>query len=285
MNYDTLVLSGGGIKGFCLLGGVQAAIDNNFLNKVSIYIGTSVGAIICYLLAIGYTPVDIVVQLHLHRWLEDMKYFNLSSVIHGNGVCSFRPIYDALENMTINKVGKFLTLEQLRRQYGKTLICVTYDMTECRSVYMGPDNFPELPCIVALRMSANIPVVFDRFNYMKSFFIDGGVADNFAVAKAEEYGTKILGLYIELSDETLQDDPSKGLVTYFLRLLQIPVIQSTRFRARLATKKSTIVPLWSDNIHNAIEFDIGCKEKLEMFSEGYSEFKKCMKGILKEKRD
>jgi hypothetical protein len=120
---------------------------------------------------------------------------------------------------------------------------------------------------------------------MQRFFIDGGVADNFAIAKAEEYGTKILGLYIEISDETLQDDPGKGLVTYFLRLLQIPVIQSTRFRAQLATKKSTIIPLWSDNIHNAIEFDIGCKEKLEMFSEGYSEFKKCMRGILKEKRD
>ena len=60
-DYDTIVLSGGSIHGIIVLGCIQYMIDNNILNKINIYIGTSIGSIIAYLLAIGCTPIDIIV--------------------------------------------------------------------------------------------------------------------------------------------------------------------------------------------------------------------------------
>ena len=57
IDYDTLVLAGASSKCIVTLGAIQYAYDNFLLKNLQTYIGTSSGAMICYLLAIGYTPV------------------------------------------------------------------------------------------------------------------------------------------------------------------------------------------------------------------------------------
>lgn len=270
--YDTLVLSGGGIKGFHLLGAVQAAIDMKRLENIKTYIGTSVGALISYLLAIGYTPIEIMICLHLNKWLEELQSYNFTGVINGDGIVKFSTIYEALEKLTIEKLGYYLTLGKLKEKLGKTLICVTYNTTTCQTEYLGPDNYPDLPCLVALRMSANIPLVFERFKYMDNYYIDGGISDNFAITKAEEYGENILGICLEISEKSLQDIPSDGVITYFLRLLYVPIIQSTKYKISLA-KKSTIITIKSGDMKGVIEFDIKSRTRLDMFSCGYTSVK------------
>ena len=54
--YNSLVLSGGAVRGLAIIGALQYAYDNFLLKNVKFFFGTSVGAIICYLLVIGYTP-------------------------------------------------------------------------------------------------------------------------------------------------------------------------------------------------------------------------------------
>lgn len=274
--YDTLVLPGGGSKGFVLLGALQALYDSKKLENISIYIGTSVGSIICYLLAIGYTPIEIVVSMYTNKWMEKMQFLNLVAMINGNGATSFTPLYETLEKLTILKIGKLLTLEKLKKDYGKTLVCTTYNMTTCRAEYLNPEDNPDLPCLTALRMSANIPLVFDRFMYMDSFYIDGGISDNFPLKKAEEIGTKIIGVYIDIDEQGLKDNPEDGVLSYILRLLQIPILQFTKYQNNLAnSSKSTIYQLKTARIQHGMEFNPNSRHRLEMFSTGYS--------IIKEK--
>ena len=59
--YEKLVISGGGIKGLSGLGALQYLEDNKLLESINTYIGTSIGGIILYLLAIGYKPIEIIV--------------------------------------------------------------------------------------------------------------------------------------------------------------------------------------------------------------------------------
>ena len=75
VDYDTLVLSGGSSKGIMTLGALQYLYDNFLLKNIKNYIGTSAGAMICYLLAIGYTPVEIIVYICKHQLLEKMQHF------------------------------------------------------------------------------------------------------------------------------------------------------------------------------------------------------------------
>jgi len=61
--YNAIVMAGGGMKGFGLLGAMQYMIDNKLIENVKYYSGTSIGAVICYFLAIGYTPIEMVVYI------------------------------------------------------------------------------------------------------------------------------------------------------------------------------------------------------------------------------
>ena len=49
-----LVISGGGINGLGLLGIIRYLSENNLIKNISHYIGTSAGAILSFLLIIGY---------------------------------------------------------------------------------------------------------------------------------------------------------------------------------------------------------------------------------------
>ena len=269
IDYDTLVLPGGGVKGLFILGGLQAAIDNGYISNVQTYIGTSVGSMICYLLAIGYTPVEILISIYTNRWLERMQYFNLVAMINGNGATNFSNINECLEKMTIDKIGRFLTLGKLKEIYGKTLICVSYNMTTCVTEYLGPENYPDLPCLTAIKMSSNLPLVFDRFKYMDNYYIDGGITDNFPILKGEELGTNVFGIFLQIEENSLRDDPDDGLISYFIRLMQIPIVHSTEKTIKSTTSKSLIIPINSGKLRNMLEFDLKSKVRLDMFSHGY----------------
>ena len=272
-NYDTLVLPGGGVKGFIILGALQALKDFNFLQNLTKFVGTSIGSAISYLLILGYTPIEIVLTIYKHGWLEKTHNYNLVSLINGEGATSFDFITKILETMTLEKCGKFFTLLTLKEQLNKTLICVTYNMTQCKTEYLSYENYPDLPCLTAIRMSCNIPLIFDRFKYMDSYYIDGGFTDNFPVLHGEKVGEKVLAIQLTIQENSLKDIPEDGIQQYFFRLLQIPIVNFTNYRLELATAKSRIFQFNSGELKTAVKFHVSSKERLDMFSIGYENVK------------
>ena len=43
-------------------------------------------------------------------------------------------------------------------------------------------------------MSANIPLIFEHYRYGHSFYIDGGISDNFAIQVGDKIGEKVIGI-------------------------------------------------------------------------------------------
>ena len=277
--YDTLVLSGGAIKGFLILGALQYAHDNYHLKNVTTFVGTSVGAMICYLVAIGYTPIEILVYICTHDVFEDLKKINVANMMEGFGASSFHPIHDTLEKMTIEKIGKLPTLGYVRRNFGKTLVFTTYNLTKKTTEYLSPETHPDLPCLVALRMTSNLPLFFEHFKYDGCYYIDGGICDNFAVQQAEKRGKKVLGILNGMkSENTAEDIRSSGIVDYIHHLMFIPISQATELRLSLATEKSTIVRLSYESV-KFFNFDIPPSTRMDMFSSGYQRAKSCLENL------
>ena len=102
--YDTLVLSGSSCKGLLILGALQYLTDNFQLKDINKFVGTSAGSMICYFLAIGYTPIELMVYICTHQIMEKMQHLNIVSMMNGTGACSFSGIQEQLEKMTINKM-------------------------------------------------------------------------------------------------------------------------------------------------------------------------------------
>lgn len=272
LNFDTLVLSGGSTKGILILGSLQYLTDNFYLSEVKNFIGTSSGAIICFLLSIGYSPIEIMVYICTHQLLEKIQHFNIVAMINGCGASSFSNIYEQLEKMTIEKIGYIPTFADLRNKFNVNFICTSYNLTENKTEYLSFENNPDLPCLIALRMSSNLPLIFEKFKYRNNFYVDGGVSDNFAIDIGDKIGNKIIGIYIDTEDNNLKTDVDLNVIEYIYRLMFIPISQSTMLKINNVSEKCKIIKL-QNNRTTFFDFNINSVEKLNLFSSGYQEIK------------
>ena len=270
--FDTIVLSGGSVNGISILGALQYLKDNNMINNIKTYIGTSVGSIIIYLLIIGYTPIEIVVYLCTHNHLfEKLKCFDLVTASRGGGATSFIHISEQLEKMTIDKTGRLFTMKDIETTFNKKFICTTYNMTKCCIEYKSSDTDPDMPCLCALRMSSNLPLIFESYKYGDSFYIDGGLANNFPIDVAESYGKKIIGICLDF--DIKEDNQANNLLEYIYKMLMIPISQSAVYRIQNKKSFVEVVELKSSDGIKFFNFDLTSKIKLEMFSSGYENIK------------
>jgi len=204
--------------------------------------------------------------------MEKIHHFNIVSMMNGNGATSFSSIYEELEKMTINKLGYLPTFEDLYIRFNKLFICVTYNVTEDRTEYLSHENSPHMPCLTALKMSCNLPLIFDKYKYGNSFYIDGGISDNFAIDIGDQKGKKVLGIMIT-SDTKSFNEYESSIVEYIYKLIFIPISQSTEFKIKNISEKCKIVKLDYPNL-KFFNFKISLKDKLDIFSSGYEQMKK-----------
>lgn len=272
VEFDTLVLSGGSVLAISTLGALQYLIDNSLISHIQTFVGTSAGAIISYLLIIGFTPIEIVVYLCTNQHIfEKLKCFDFIKASRGEGATTFLFVAEQLEKMTIEKTGRLFTMKDLQSIFAKKLVCITYNVSKNCTEYLDDVSYPDLPCITALRMSSNLPLVFEPYKYGDSFYIDGGLSNNFPVDIAETYGNNVLG--INISHYTSEDVPNTHILEYMYKLIMIPLTELVKTRLSRVKDSTKIINLTRGVLLKFFEFDINSKSKLDLFSNGYEECK------------
>ena len=91
-------------------------------------------------------------------------------------------VADQVEKMMGNRE---YTVQQLYDDTGVTLVLVTTDMNNERSVYVRPNHpdkmYSDIPIYKAVRMSMSLPFLFEPVPYNGRYHVDGGVLDNYAI--------------------------------------------------------------------------------------------------------
>jgi len=208
--YDTLVLSGGSVNGITLLGSLQYLYDNDKLNHIKNYYATSVGTIISYLLILGYKPIEILLKIISEKVLDNFKKINILKLARGNGGFEWQNIEDFLIELTLTKCEQPMSFQDIYDRYGIKFICCTYNLSLQKLEYMSVDTHPKLLCTSAIRMSANIPLLFSRYKFKNNYYIDGGLADNFPIGIVPN-NSIVLGLNLAIVqlDEKIVQNKSK----------------------------------------------------------------------------
>lgn len=276
-DYTTLVMSGGGIKGLGGLGALQFLADNHKLLNINKFIGTSVGAIISYLVCIGFTPIEILVMINQKRILEKMSVaFSIVDLINTGGAMNFYILQSILEEMTTSKIGHFLTLQQLYDEFHKELVCCTYNYDKGICEYLNRHDNPNIPCITALRMSSNLPFLFQPFQYEHTSYLDGAILDNFPISQLTENDIAIaihLGYSNKPRTNNNSKKPSFNFMNYVFDVLFLPIRNIQKFIAQ-QTKYPPLdtieIPLDID----VLNWSITTADKFNSFSIGYETIKK-----------
>lgn len=272
----TLVLSGGSVKGIAILGSIQCLVDRGLLKDVTIFIGTSVGSIIAFLMILGFSPVEIMVILCQKGFLEKIIQIDMSRLFHGErSVASFQGIQEFLEKCSVQKYQRYFTLSQLYEITGKRLVCCTYNYTQRRTEYLSPESHPDLPCITAIRMSAALPFLFEPFPYMNSVYMDGGIHDDFPIGQIDTDAGGAFAIRVVntlLSADTPQSDSLMDYITVIIESMKQNVqnLRISMYEARC----HQIFTLSIDPDIGFLRFGLSTTQKFDLFSQGYQSTEK-----------
>ncbi len=182
-NYTRLCLSAGSVKGIAMTGALHEMYLQNKLKDICIYVGTSVGSIICYLLILGYSPLEIMTYTCTHNMgIEfDIKNVNIFSFISSHGIFAYENIEKHLKTLTLAKLSTIPTLVDIYQNQHKDFRCVVYNLTLKRTEYLSYKSHPNLSCLDAIHLSASIPVVFEKYSMNKQIYVDGALLECFAI--------------------------------------------------------------------------------------------------------
>lgn len=209
-----LALSGGGIRGIAHAGALKALEDNQI--KIDVIGGTSSGALIASLYALGYSPYYIYILFK--RYSKDIAGINSAPIISGignfvknkkipiTGLKTGNSIEEAYNDLALRKGVK--SIQDIKNM---PLVITAVDIGEAKE-YIFTNRIPEdsqdksqyitdISIGKAVRASSSFPAVFCPCEYNKHKFFDGGVLDNIPVSEVKKQGAdKIIAVNFKADD-------------------------------------------------------------------------------------
>lgn len=180
----TLCIGAGGIKGLSIISALKYLNDQNYIdfNKIETYSCVSVGAIIGILLIIGYKPNDIY---NIKFDFDTLSpYFSLDLLFEKYGFDNGDKIIDFFNKIILNKIDNinitFLELYNLTKK--EFLISTTNYTQNCEKIFNYKDT-PDVPVILAVRMSISIPIIYTPILYKNDYYIDGAIINKVYIPK------------------------------------------------------------------------------------------------------
>ena len=297
--YHTIILSGGGTKGLCTLGALQYLYDSKRIGpEVKRLVGTSIGAIIAYFIAIGYTPIEIVVYLCSHRVLESLSLHEWQSIVTGKGIYDYSILSEWYKKMTLEKMDHLPTFQEVKDLFGKELYVCTYNFTKREKVTISAATHPDMICLDGIRMSSNLPFIFGECFYQDDEYIDGGIVENFCFSVIpqiiQESATRektIVGIYLNVNPLTdsrhdaleTSKESLTSVIDKMYAVLMIPVKTHEQLVIKMIGKEPLeeidLISIVAKRI-KVYNFHLAHSEKLELFSEGYNTAKGFFEKIL-----
>ncbi|MEG0700754.1 MAG: patatin-like phospholipase family protein, partial [Muribaculaceae bacterium] len=222
-----LVLSGGGAKGIAHIGVIQAFEDNNI--PIDYITGTSMGAIVGGMYAIGYTP-DEMMELLLSNGFADwstgvinekLKYYFLKPTqtpafmhFNLNFGDSTKISTNLLPRSLINPLPMNFAFMELFSAYSAQcdgdfnrlfvpFRCVASDVYNKRKIVCKSGQLGD-----AIRASMSFPIVFKPIKIDGVIALDGGIYDNFPVdVMREDFAPSIMiGIDVAIGGEKKDDE-------------------------------------------------------------------------------
>ena len=225
-----LALSGGGIRGIAHAGALKALEDNNI--KIDVIGGTSSGALIGSLYALGYTPYYIYILFK--RYAKEITGINSMPIINGIGnyMMSKKVVITGLKTgrsleRTFNNLASRKGIKEIGEIKTMPIVIPAVDIKEAKE-YIFTNSVPnvenkekyitDIRVGKAVRASSSFPAVFCPCEFETHQFMDGGVLDNVPVIEVKKQGVdKVIAINFK-SDEV---DSESNIMDLTMRTIDI----------------------------------------------------------------
>lgn len=178
-----IVLSGGGVYGVMFLGALDT-YRGNIQGDITLYAGTSSGAIIATLLSVGYKCTEIMNEIKHHLPIIQTDSIDFSNLFERFGLFTNDKLMGLIKSMILKKRPNIPTFLELYETLHVDLIITGTNLSRQAATYFQRIDTPNMRITDALEISICIPLVFPFVKYNKDIYVDGMLIDNFPVAYA-----------------------------------------------------------------------------------------------------
>lgn len=186
--YHNLVISGGSWKCFSVLGCAQYLIEHGLYENIKTFVGTSAGAIVCFLLCIYDHDMISTLQedvINYMQELNDNHNLDVDNLLHffdESGIETGEAFTNLFKKFLKNKFNlEDINFLNFAKATGKDLVICVSNLTKMTQEYCCVDKTPTMSVITALRMSMSIPFVFTPVSYEGSLYVDGALYNDFPI--------------------------------------------------------------------------------------------------------
>ena len=262
---ETLILSGGGIKGISLVGALEALYEKKYMDSINTILGTSIGSIIGFLIIIGYTPEQLY-HILINTNLKQFYNIDICNFINNFGIDNCDNIEKFLVKLINDKgLSKDITFANLYEIKKKRLIISTTCINNMTTEYFDHLSHPNESIINTIKMSIAIPFFFCPSEINKDIYVDGSIIDSFPTMNLLDT-KKTLGLLIcGDNNERIQ---IKNIEEYVLQISKC-VLKGLSYSKESFLKKKTNIIIIKVNDINILDFNIDKKQKEKLFLDGY----------------
>lgn len=275
MTIKYLVLSGGGPNIISQFGAIKILNNNIFnINDIKQIYANSAGTLLAILLVLRCDLNDIEEYLIKKPW---GKYFcnNINDILQLNnykGIINHDFVSDILKSFFKSKdLDINITLKEFYDLTNIEVYFYTTKINDYSLVELSHKTEPDLKIIDASVMSSSLPPVFGPIKYKDSFYIDGGLYNNYPVnsclQKTECEHEEVLGIRVKGKDSFIYSSEkieSDNIINYFGKLLADLVSKNMTDNDQTNIKYNIVI--------NAM-YDTGDEELWKKFSEN-EEFRK-----------
>ena len=214
-----LILSGGGVNGIQMMGALQKLEEYDKLSDINVIAGVSVGAIIGSLLCIKsiHEIISIIPEL------IEIPKINLKSFLTNYGLCS--------KLFYLEKINSHLCNYSFIEMYhfsNKQLDIYATNVTNSCSQLFNYINTPDMKVIDAIKLTMNVPFLFEYETYNNCIYVDGAVINNFPIENYNDINNnEKIGILIKLT--FLQNNTQiKNIFQYIYKILSLFLLYYTK---------------------------------------------------------
>lgn len=263
---NILVISGGGTKGFSALGLLHKLTENELLNNIDTYLGTSVGGMICLLLLIGYKPNEI------HSILCNIDFSSIIDFTTINDKLLDRVefglysqdniVFIILKFLQAKNISPNITFKELHEKFNKTLILTGTCLNDLSLCYFSHLTHENMKVIKALKITSCVPFFFTPVSFNNSLWVDGGCLLNYPISYFDDKLEQVIGIFLDDSYEHIKKFDS--IFDYVFRVLKC--IAKSHSNNCDKYKKYTIYV----NSGMFLNFSMNIDDKNTLFNLGYN---------------
>jgi len=275
MEYDTICMSGGGIKGFAFIGALDYLNKKKIINidNIKNWVGTSIGSILAYAVVCGFSITEMenfIIEFDFTKTNPDIS---IDNIFISHGISDGKRAEFILRSFIQHKFNiDDITFLELYKLTQKNLLIIGTNFTHAREELFSHNTTPDMSVVTAVRISMSIPVFFTPVLYNNCYYVDGSITNNFPIKHCDKYTT--IGLYIRNNNDTCNNEIT-SIVSIIIGCMNII---SDTINHKDINMCDNIVQI--DNYkHEFINFDFTIETKMKLLKLGHTYAKKFIKDM------